>query len=88
MTTENNDQSSEPADSDNLAIDGLLREYARTGGPGDNESLIASINIAVQSSVAGFQRERDWPWLFSQPFLDNRSVHSGRVFDGDRRTLM
>lgn len=68
MTTENNDQSPEPAGPDNLAIDGLLREYARTDGPGDNESMIASINIAVQSSVAGLQRERDWPWLFGRRF--------------------
>lgn len=68
MTTENNSQSSEPAESDNLAIDGMLREYARTGGHGDDETLIASINAAVQSSVAGTQRERDWPWLFGRRF--------------------
>ncbi|MFT5328705.1 MAG: hypothetical protein ACI8P0_006620 [Planctomycetaceae bacterium] len=30
MTNEHNDQTPKP---DNLAIDGMLREYARTGGP-------------------------------------------------------
>jgi len=68
MTTENKDQSPEPGEPDNLAIDGLLREYARTGGPGDDESLIKSINNAVQSSVPVVQHERDWPWLFGRRF--------------------
>ena len=68
MTTEHNDQPSKPTESDNLAMDGMLREYARTGTSGDDESFIAAINDAVQSSVAGVQRERDWPWLFGRHF--------------------
>ena len=68
MTTENNNQRSEPAESDNLAMEGLLREYARTGGSNDDESFIAAINAAVQSSGSDIQRERDWPWLFSRRF--------------------
>lgn len=68
MTTENNNQPSEPAESDNLAMDGLLREYARTGGASDDESLIAAINQAVQNSSSEIQRERDWPWLFGRRF--------------------
>jgi len=68
MTNEHNDQPSKPTESDNLAMDGMLREYARTGTSGDDESFIAAINDAVQSSVAGVQRERDWPWLFSRRF--------------------
>lgn len=68
MTTEHNDQPSKPTESDNLAMGGILREYARTGTSGDDESFIAAINDAVQSSVAGVQRERDWPWLFGRRF--------------------
>ncbi len=68
MTTENNDQPSKPTESDNLAMDGMLREYARTGTSSDDESLIAAINDAVQNSIAGVQHERDWPWLFGRRF--------------------
>jgi len=68
MTTEHNDQPSKPTESDNLAMDGMLREYARTGSPGDDESFIAAINDAVQMNVADRQPERDWPWLFSRRF--------------------
>jgi len=52
MTTEHSDQTEQPLEPDNPAIDGMLREYARTGGPGDDEALIASINEAVQMSAA------------------------------------
>ena len=68
MTNEHNDQTEQPLEPDNPAIDGMLREYARTGGPGDDEALIASINEAVQMSAADRQPERDWPWLFSRRF--------------------
>jgi len=68
MTSENNDQPPKPTESDNLVMDGMLREYARTGSPGDDESFIAAINDAVQSSIAGVQHESDWPWLFSWRF--------------------
>lgn len=74
MTTEHPDQPTPPGEPDNLAIDGMLREYARTGSAGDDEALIATISSAVQSSIAaqnninGTGRERDWPWLFNRRF--------------------
>ncbi|MFK7817095.1 MAG: MG2 domain-containing protein, partial [Planctomycetaceae bacterium] len=61
----------------NEAVDGLLREFARTGGPGDDEVLVQSVLKRVsgesmpESTSAGAtvgRPERDWPWLFGRQF--------------------
>ena len=68
----NTDPHSEQAD--NLAVDGLIREYARTGGPGDDEQLVKSVmerigtaspaKVAAKTKPATAPKggpERDWP---------------------------
>lgn len=45
-----NDSNSEP--NENPAIEGLLREYARTGGPGDDEQLVQSVLKEISTNGA------------------------------------
>ena len=67
----------------NPAVDGLVREYARTGGAGDDEKLVQSIMKQIsgaaaarsKATVAGATQpvvvgrpERDLPWLFGKRF--------------------
>ncbi|MEM7011258.1 MAG: MG2 domain-containing protein [Verrucomicrobiota bacterium] len=53
---------------DNLAVDGALKEYARTGGPGDDESFIKDLKRRITRKDPAEGREPDWPWLFSFNF--------------------
>ena len=65
---------------DDPAIDGLIKEYARTGRPGDDEQLVKSVldrieNVepekvtkAKKPKVLEGRPERDWPWLFGKRF--------------------
>lgn len=53
---------------DNPAVDGVIREYARTGGPGDDERFIAAVKRGIEFAKTKVGRERDWPWMFSGGF--------------------
>ena len=86
MNTPNSNDEKNPEYSQDIsdpAVDGLVREYARTGGPGDDEQLIRSVLKEIQSHTDGTQSvtrskqtepqdrgraERDWPWLFGRRF--------------------
>ncbi|MEM1296583.1 MAG: MG2 domain-containing protein, partial [Verrucomicrobiota bacterium] len=52
--------------SDDAAMDGMMKEYSRTGGPGDDEGFIAAIKRRIDG--LGGESERAWPWLFSGSF--------------------
>ena len=53
----------EPSEADHPAMGGMMREYARTGGPGDDEGFLARVRRAT--GIGGGAGEEDWPWLFS-----------------------
>ncbi len=59
------DEPKNPEDN-NAAMDGAMREYARTGGPGDDEGFIAGVMRRIRAGTRG--SEGDWPWLFSGGF--------------------
>ena len=79
-----NPEPNENSADDNPAIEGLLREYARTGGPGDDEQLVQSVLKGIDThgdesaasqhqqttmpSVQPGRPEKDWPWLFGKRF--------------------
>lgn len=48
------------------AMDGMMKEFGRTGGPGDDEGFIASVKRKIGGQ--GGQSESAWPWLFSGGF--------------------
>jgi len=58
--------SEDPNQEDTAAVDGVLREYARTGGPGDDERFVASVSHRITKAKNAV--ERDWPWLFGRVF--------------------
>ena len=75
------DDSNDPIET-NPAIDGLIREYARTGGAGDDEQLVQSVMNQISGDASGSKTtitpakksvkpgrpERDLPWLFGKRF--------------------
>lgn len=72
---DSSDDRHDPTGTD-AALDGLLREYARTGHCDDDEPLVRNIMQSVsalsEASRAATQGsvgiERDWPWLFGKRF--------------------
>ncbi len=52
--------------SKDAAMDGMMKEYGRKGGPGDDEGFIAAVKRRIGGQDG--ESENAWPWLFSGGF--------------------
>lgn len=68
MSENEENEKPEAEENENPAVDGLLHELARTGGPEDDETFIKSLKRRISRKDPTAGREADWPWVFSARF--------------------